>query len=159
MRNVLILCPANSARSASGEVASSRRSRARSACSVSAWELTETYSPAAIESAPAASPATAASRIAARLGSAAATPTIRLLVEMRPSLAPRTAARNQPIRSLRCNSMCILDLPLGSQSDTTARSASAVVRGAVGSMPLSGVRRSLATLGTARQPLRMSPEC
>src|SRR3990172_560747 len=105
--------PANSACSASGEVASSPRSRERSACSVSAWELTETYSPAAIERAPATRPATAASKTADWVGSAEATPTTKLLVEMRPSLAPSVEARNQPIRSLRCNSPCMADLCLG----------------------------------------------
>ena len=34
----------------------------------------------------------------------AATPTTRLAVEMRPSLAPSTAARNQPMCSVRCRS-------------------------------------------------------
>ena len=38
-------------------------------------------------------------------GEAAATPTIRLAVEMIPSLAPSTAARSQPIRSKRCVSL------------------------------------------------------
>ena len=71
----------NTVSSASAE-ASSWRSRVRSACSVSAWELTETYSPAAIDIEPATSPATAA------------TPTIKLAVEMSPSLEPRKAARS-----------------------------------------------------------------
>src|SRR6185295_8414530 len=96
--------PASSASSTSGCVSSSRRSIARSASSVSACELTDTYSPAAIDSAPAAMPATAAKSTAARFGCAAATPTTRLLVEMRPSFAPRTAARSHPIRSLLCSS-------------------------------------------------------
>src|SRR5262245_51774638 len=39
-----------------------------------------------------------------RLDEAAATPTIRLEVEMMPSFAPSTAARNQPMRSVRCGS-------------------------------------------------------
>ena len=63
-----------------------------------ACELTETYSPAAIAIAPAAQPAAAAVRIAARPAPEAATPTIRLAVEMMPSLAPSTAARSQPAR-------------------------------------------------------------
>ena len=37
---------------------------------------------------------------------AAATPMTRLAVEMIPSLAPSTAARSQPIRSVRCRSRC-----------------------------------------------------
>src|SRR5512134_1208486 len=35
---------------------------------------------------------------------AAATPSTRLAVETMPSLAPNTAARNQPMRSVRCHS-------------------------------------------------------
>jgi hypothetical protein len=70
-----------------GLVAEARRSRA-SAASQSACELTDTYSPAAIDIAPAAHPATAAVRLSARDAVAAATPMIRLAVEMTPSLAP-----------------------------------------------------------------------
>ncbi len=66
--------------------------------SESACELTETYSPAAIAIAPAAQPATAAVRMSPRVAAAAATPTMRLAVEMIPSLAPSTAALNQPAR-------------------------------------------------------------
>src|SRR5678815_5971750 len=94
----------SSSSSAAGAVASSCRSRARSARSVSDCELTDTYSPAAIDSAPATSPATPASRTSLRAAFAAATPTTRLAVETMPSLAPRTAARSQPIRSVRCRS-------------------------------------------------------
>ena len=79
------------------ELASSARSRARSARSVSAWELTETYSPAAIESAPATRPASAGDEDGVRASAAAATPTTRLLVEISPSLAPSTAARSHPM--------------------------------------------------------------
>ena len=93
---------------ASGCVASSWRSRARSACSVSACELTETYSPAAIDSAPAKRPATPAISTSWRAAFAAATPTTRLAVETMPSLAPSTAARSHPIRSLRCHSRCAM---------------------------------------------------
>jgi hypothetical protein len=42
----------------------------------------------------------------AGLASAAATPTSRLAVETMPSFAPRTAARNQLMRRLRCRSRC-----------------------------------------------------
>src|SRR5580765_3097500 len=98
--------PASSACSRAGIVASSCRSRSRSACSVSACELTDTYSPAAIDSAPATSPAKAATRMGSRAGCAAATPTTRLLVEIRPSLAPSTAARSQPMLSVRWDSRC-----------------------------------------------------
>ena len=64
----------------------------------SACELTETYSPAAIEAAPATSPAVPAVRIAARVESAEATPTMIAAVETMPSLAPSTAARSHPVR-------------------------------------------------------------
>src|SRR5262245_30137605 len=95
-----------------GSVVSSVRSRSRSARSVSACELTETYSPAAIDNAPATRPATPASRMSLRLARAAATPTTRLAVETMPSLAPSTAARSQPIRSVRCRSRCRIGCPI-----------------------------------------------
>src|SRR6185436_2442811 len=98
--------PVISASSAAGCVASSRRSRSRSARSVSDCELTETYSPAAMESEPATRPAMAAINTAPRSEWADATPTTRLLVEIRPSLAPSTAARSQPMCSVRWNSRC-----------------------------------------------------
>src|SRR5512143_88617 len=91
----------NSARSWAGAVASSCCSRARSARSVSAWELTETYSPAAMDMAPATSPATPATTTWCCVASAAATPMIRLAVDTMPSFAPSTAARSQPIRPER----------------------------------------------------------
>ena len=72
-----------------------------SACSESACELTDTYSPAAIDIAPATSPETPAIRMFACDPAAAATPTIRLAVERMPSLAPSTAARSQPMRATR----------------------------------------------------------
>src|SRR5262252_712225 len=97
--------PTSSARSPAGSSRSSRRSRARSARSASACELTETYSPAAIEAAPATSPAMPAVRIAERLEFAAATPTMIAATETMPSLAPSTAARSQPARWLRCSSL------------------------------------------------------
>ena len=81
-----------------GEFSSARRSRSRSAASELACEPTETYSPAAIAIAPAAQPAAAAVKIAARPAPDAATPTIRLAVEMMPSLAPSTAARSHAAR-------------------------------------------------------------
>lgn len=80
---------------------SSLRSRARSAFSVSDCELSETYSPAAIDMAPATSTATPAIRTSFCFAAAAATPTIRLAVDMIPSLAPRTAALSHPMRSTR----------------------------------------------------------
>src|SRR5215469_9389416 len=80
---------------------SSLRSRARSARSVSDCELTDTYSPVAIDMAPATKPATPATRTAFFVAAAAATPTIKLAVDRMPSLAPNTAARSHPIRSTR----------------------------------------------------------
>ena len=76
-----------------------------SACSVSAWELTETYSPAAIDIAPATNPATPATKMSWLVARAAATPKMRLAVDTMPSFAPMTAARSQPMRSVRCRSL------------------------------------------------------
>ncbi len=73
----------------------------RSAASVSACDRTDTYSPAAIDSAPATSPATPEVRMASCVTWAAATPVIRLAVDTIPSLAPRTAARSQLLRKIR----------------------------------------------------------
>src|SRR6185436_19476479 len=87
-------------------VFSSWRSRSMSACSASACEWTDTYSPAAIDMAPATRPATPAMTMFCWLVCAAATPSTRLAVETMPSLAPSTAARNQPTRSMRCPSRC-----------------------------------------------------
>ena len=50
--------------------------------------------------------ATVGSLLVAWLAFAAATPTSRLAVETMPSLAPSTAARSQPMREVRCLSMC-----------------------------------------------------
>jgi hypothetical protein len=68
--------------------------------------VTDTYSPAAIDMAPATSPATPAIRTVFGVGAAAATPTIKLAVETIPSLAPSTAARSHPIRPTRWCSGC-----------------------------------------------------
>src|SRR6476620_8779836 len=75
-----------------------------SARSASRCELPETYSPAAIESAPATNPAIPAVTIAVPDAPDAATPSTRLAVERIPSLAPSTAARSQPDRRLRWTS-------------------------------------------------------
>ena len=80
-------------------------SRPISARSASRWELTETYSPTAIDIAPATKPATPATRIAPFDAEAAATPIIRLAVDTIASSDPSTAARNQPARPLRCLSI------------------------------------------------------
>jgi len=71
---------------------------------VSACECTDTYSPAAIDIAPATSAASAAATTSACVAFAAATPATRLAVDTMPSLAPSTAARSQPIRLVRCRS-------------------------------------------------------
>ena len=73
-----------------------------SARSASRCELTETYSPAAIDSAPAARPAIPAVTIAAPDAPDAATPSTRHAVDTMPSFAPSTAARSQLERWLRC---------------------------------------------------------
>src|ERR1035437_3625541 len=78
-----------------------------SARSVSDCELTDTYSPAAIDIPPATSPAPPAINTAFWFAAAAATPAIKLAVEMMPSLAPRTAARIHPMRPTRCFSGCM----------------------------------------------------
>src|SRR4051812_46322454 len=96
--------PASSRTSPSSFCASWRRWMSRSARSVSACELTDTYSPAAIERAPAASPATPARSTSLRVARPAATPITRLAVDTMPSLAPRTAARSHPILCERCSS-------------------------------------------------------
>src|SRR4051812_50015008 len=71
-----------------------------SACSASRCELTETYSPAAIDRAPAMSPAIPAVTTALVDSPAAAAPSTRLGGETMPALAPRTAARRHPERWL-----------------------------------------------------------
>src|SRR5690606_256815 len=85
--------------------ASSFFSRSRSARSVSRCELTDTYSPAAIDMAPATRPAMPASRICWRSACAAATPSTSDAVDTIPSLAPSTAARSQPICWVRWRSV------------------------------------------------------
>src|SRR6185437_5642317 len=85
----------------SGPSLNSFRSRARSARSESDCELTDTYSPAAIDMAPAINPETPAIKTAFCVVEAAATPTIKLAVERMPSLAPSTAALNHPVRSTK----------------------------------------------------------
>src|SRR5580700_12133306 len=77
-----------------------------SASSLSRCELTETYSPAAIDIAPATRPATPASSTACLDAADAAMPIIRLEVDTMASSAPRTAARNHLPRTVRCGSPC-----------------------------------------------------
>ena len=77
-----------------------------SARSASRCELTDTYSPTAIDIDPATRPATPAIKMASFDAEDAATPIMRLAVETIASSEPRTAARNHPIRALRCVSPC-----------------------------------------------------
>src|SRR4051794_29171211 len=77
-----------------------------SASSASRCELTETYSPTAIDIAPAASPETPAIRTVWLFAEDAATPSIRLDVDTIASFDPRTAARSQLVRPLRWDSRC-----------------------------------------------------
>src|SRR6478609_3474363 len=87
--------PASSASSSSGVSCNSRRSRASAARSVSRWVDTETYSPDAIDIAPATSPTNPDTTIEPRLSVAPATPNTIAAVETMPSLAPSTPARSQ----------------------------------------------------------------
>src|ERR1700676_2582828 len=89
---------------------SSVRSSSSSARSVSACEWTDTYSPAAIDIAPATNPATPATNTLLRVPCAVATPRTRLAVERMPSFAPNTAARIQPVRPIRCRSLRYLGI-------------------------------------------------
>ena len=89
----------SSSNSPSGSIAKCSISKCLSESSTSFCERTETYSPTAIDIAPATIPATPAVTIKLlSSGVAAVTPIMRLAVETMPSLAPRTAARNQPAR-------------------------------------------------------------
>ena len=62
----------------------------------------DTYSPAAIENAPASRPATPASRITERSAPEPANPSTSAALDTSPSLTPNTAARSVPERSPRC---------------------------------------------------------
>src|SRR6202171_4610376 len=99
----------SSLRSPLSSALSSLRSSSSSAFSVSACEWTDTYSPAAIDIAPATRPATPATNTLLWFACAAATPSTILDVERMPSFAPSTAARSHPMRSVRCRSL----LPTG----------------------------------------------
>ncbi|MPN55070.1 hypothetical protein SDC9_202749 [bioreactor metagenome] len=86
---------ASSSNSTSGISINAFCSLAKSDFSISPWELTDTYSPAAIDIAPAIAPAKAAKTMGVRDALAAATPIIILEVDNIPSFAPKTAALNQ----------------------------------------------------------------
>ena len=62
--------------------------------------LTDTYSPAAMDKAPATRAATVANTMGSRVVLAAATPMARLDTDMMPSLAPSTAALSQLLRCM-----------------------------------------------------------
>jgi hypothetical protein len=73
---------------------------------VSDWLDTETYSPAAIETAPPIRAETPVSSRVWKSGAAAATPVSSEAVEIRPSFAPNTLARSQLLRLLKWRSLC-----------------------------------------------------
>ena len=87
------------------------RSSASSASSLSACECTDTYSPAAIDIAPATRPAMPATKVLLCVPCAAATPRTRLAVDRMPSFAPSTEARSQAMRSVRCFSFITGGIP------------------------------------------------
>ena len=97
---------ASSRRSESGWLSSSNCSLRTSAATSSFCEETETYSPVAMENAPAASPARPVSTI--RFGdpceapTPAPTPAISDTLVTRPSIAPNTAGRSQPPETSLC---------------------------------------------------------
>ena len=97
----------SSVSSASGEAASSRFSCLICARSLSRWLETDTYSPSAIDTAPATSPANPAVKMGPRFVVAPATPMTMPATDTIPSLAPSTAARSQfsrPAVPLLCGS-------------------------------------------------------
>src|SRR3972149_6916605 len=97
---------ASSSRSSSGWVSSSIFSSPICLSKSSRWERMETYSPAAMEKAPASRPATPARRMVPACGAAPATPTTRLRLEISPSLMPKMLARRAPPPPRRCQLSC-----------------------------------------------------
>ena len=77
------------------------RSISSSRSSSSAWAVIETYSPAAIDTAPPMSPASPARRTSAGAGLAPAKPRTMATLDTSPSLTPNTAARAAPPWTLR----------------------------------------------------------
>src|SRR3954467_237385 len=74
------------------------------------------YSPAAMEKAPAASPASPPSTTARCAAAPPATPAIRAKLETRPSIAPNTAGRSHPPVTSRCSWWISACGPLGAAS-------------------------------------------
>ena len=89
-------------RSSSGLDLSSLASMSSSRLKRSRWLATLTYSPAAIEKAPASSPAMPANSTTPRSTPEPANPMTRAVLETRPSLMPKIAARTAPDVSTRC---------------------------------------------------------
>src|SRR5579864_3279997 len=98
----------NSLCSPTSSAFSSALSRASSAASASACDLTDTYSPAAMDMAPATRPATPATMTLPCVVLVAATPSSKLEVDRIPSFAPNTAARNQPACPRRWRSVTVV---------------------------------------------------
>ena len=94
---------ASSASSSSGIASSSAASSAIWRSNSSRWLCIEMYSPAAIENAPASSPAMPVSRMSRPFVEAPATPMTRARFDTRPSLTPKMTARRVPDRALRCH--------------------------------------------------------
>src|SRR5437773_504238 len=93
---------ASSRCSDSGWRCSSSSSLLTSACTSSFCDDTDTYSPVAIENAPAASPARPVSTRSWREPPPPPTPAISETLVTRPSIAPNTAGRSQPPATSRC---------------------------------------------------------
>ena len=112
---------ASSACSASGRSRISRRSTSISALVYSAWLATEVYSPAAIENAPATSPASPASTTAFWLSPLVPPeiPAMSAKFETSPSIAPKTAGRSQPPVTSPCSWLTAAISP-GSSGSLTA---------------------------------------
>ena len=98
---------ASSASSASGFSAIEIRSISSSRSTNSAWAFNDTYSPAAIEMAPASRPDTPARRTNDGSVLAPAMPRMSATLDTSPSLIPNTAARAVPPWTSLC--LCTID--------------------------------------------------